>query len=517
MIFLFALLLPATFAQQVVCPAVWDPSAPYFCTEREVQNEALGNGLYNKLIPPVEKFRVPVDVTMGLNVYKLVNLDIQAAQIDLSVWIRLSWTDKRLAWNTSTYNVTQTTYYASNSNEESDIWVPDLEMYNQERSVYECADKQAMVYPSGFVFWSRPCIVSALCSFDELSKMPFDKTSCEMEFGGWSRSGWDVYYIESNPPISFASESTALTTFQEYSLDEGSSTATTVIYTYPCCPNEPWPVLQYNIGFERATNYYVMKIIVPNILFTFLSFAPFWIDVRSGERLSFGVTILLAMVAVDIIAAELLPICPEYLFIEALVGGSILFAFLSLVESCFVVYWYFKNEHEAEENVAVNAINSTAMAIASALHLKGKGSKGAAESDVAGSETPYTTNTSSTPSRPSTKIDPSDEPGGDVHVDDSNTDMFLDCDEGPDVPPTPTAVRPSLTRMGSLRKSFKKSFTNKNAKEKEKENRKVYLGERNLNEANVLTGHRVDRVSRWAFGLLYLLFLIVMFATIPLW
>jgi len=146
--------------------------------------------------------------------------------------------------------------------------------------------------------------------------MPFDKTSCEIEFGGWSRSGWDVYYIESNPPISFASESTALTTFQEYSLDEGSSTATTVIYTYPCCPNEPWPVLQYNIGFERATNYYVMKIIVPNILFTFLSFAPFWIDVRSGERLSFGITILLAMVAVDIIAADLLPICPEYLFIE---------------------------------------------------------------------------------------------------------------------------------------------------------------------------------------------------------
>ena len=71
--------------------------------------------------------------------------------------------------------------------------------------------------------------------------------------------------------------------------------------------------------------------------------------------------------------------------------------------------------------------------------------------------------------------------------------------------------------MGSLKKSFKKSFTNKNDKEKEKENREVYLKERNLNEANVLTGHRVDRVSRWAFVLLYLLFLIVMFATIPLW
>ena len=172
MIVLLGLLLPlATFAQQAVCPTIWNRGAPYFCTEREVQNGALGNGTYNKLVPPVEKFRVPVDVKMGLNVYKLVNLDIQAAQIDLSVWIRLSWTDKRLAWDTNTYNVSQTSYYASNSNEESVIWVPDLEMYNQERSVYECADKQAMVYPSGFVFWSRPCIVSALCSFNELSKV----------------------------------------------------------------------------------------------------------------------------------------------------------------------------------------------------------------------------------------------------------------------------------------------------------------------------------------------------------
>lgn len=68
----------------------------------------------------------------------------------------------------------------------------------------------------------------------------------------------------------------------------------------------------------------------------------FWFDVRTGERLSFGVTILLAMVAVDIISSELLPICPEYLFIEVLVAVSLLFAFLALCETCLVVYWYYK-------------------------------------------------------------------------------------------------------------------------------------------------------------------------------
>jgi hypothetical protein len=435
---------------------------------------------------------------MGLNVFKLVNLDIQSAQIELSVWIRLSWTDKRLAWNTTKYKVSQTSYYASNSNEETVIWVPDIEMYNQEKSIYECADKAAMVYPGGSVFWSRPCIVTALCSFDELSKMPFDKTSCGMEFGGWARGGYDVNYLPADPPLSFATEATSATTYQEYSIDEGSSTSKTFIYYYPCCPNEPWPVLQYEIGFERATNYYVLKIIVPNILFTFLSFGPFWLDVRSGERLSFGVTILLAMVAVDIIAADLLPICPEYLFIECLVGGSILFAFFALVESCFVVYWYYKNEHEAEENVAVNSINSAAMAIASALHLKGKGKgeEGRGSSDeMVDSATP------------NTDID-----DGKTNIDTgSNTDMFLDCQEGPDIPPP--ARRPSLTRMGSIRKSLGLNPSFKVAKE----NRKVYLRERNLNEANVLTGQKCDKISRWLFMCLYVLFLVVMFATIPLW
>ena len=51
-------------------------------------------------------------------------------------------------------------------------------------------------------------------------------------------------------------------------------------------------------------------------------------------RRSFGITILLAMVAVDIISSELLPICPEYLFIDVMVAVSILFAFLALVETC---------------------------------------------------------------------------------------------------------------------------------------------------------------------------------------
>jgi hypothetical protein len=81
-LFFFFLSLGA-FAQ-ITCPVntTWKSTVPYFCSEGEVQNNALNN--YNKLVPPVESFHVPVDVKMGLNVFKLVNLDIQSAQIELS-------------------------------------------------------------------------------------------------------------------------------------------------------------------------------------------------------------------------------------------------------------------------------------------------------------------------------------------------------------------------------------------------------------------------------------------------
>ena len=197
----------------------------------------------------------------------------------------MSWTDKRLSWNKTEVAVDQLSYYASNDKEVTDIYVPDLEIYNQEESLYEFADKNAQVSASGGVFWSRPGTLKLLCAFRDLGKHPFDKTSCAFEMGGWAKSGAYVDYVMSDPPISFSGEETSETTFQQYSIIEKDTRASRVEYFYPCCPKEPWPVLQYSLTVDRASSFYVLKVLIPNILFTYLSFFVFWFDVRSGERL----------------------------------------------------------------------------------------------------------------------------------------------------------------------------------------------------------------------------------------
>lgn len=144
---------------------------------------------YDSMAPPKESSgnNNPVVVSVGLNVFKIVDIDIKSATMSVSAWIRMTWSDKRLAWNDTETPVVQLAYYASNDREQTQIWVPDIELYNQKQSLYTFADKPAQVWSSGSMFWSRPGELEILCAFQDLSQHPFDQTECTFELGGWAK------------------------------------------------------------------------------------------------------------------------------------------------------------------------------------------------------------------------------------------------------------------------------------------------------------------------------------------
>jgi hypothetical protein len=151
-----------------------------------------------------------------------------------------------------------------------------------------------------------------------------------------------------DPPLMWGGTGTAATTYQEYRLVQDEARASINIYYYPCCPDEAWPTLTYTFVFERITTMllYLQKLAIPVILMTLMASAVFWFDVRCGERLGYGITILLAIMAVEIIAGETLPACSEWLWIEALSTGSFIFSTACLTESCFVTHIYYKQQKE---------------------------------------------------------------------------------------------------------------------------------------------------------------------------
>ena len=99
--------------------------------------------------------------------------------------------------------------------ENSLIWTPDIELYNHESAiwghgafgarlatVYSCWDGAPTRGGCGYVFWSRPGVVTALCKYSGLINFPNDDLSCDLEFAGWSLDGRSLDRARPFPPRS---------------------------------------------------------------------------------------------------------------------------------------------------------------------------------------------------------------------------------------------------------------------------------------------------------------------------
>ena len=255
---------------------------------------------YDKHVPPTST-GAPVEVGLQVRVYKIRSVSIAEARLSLQVWWRLWWVDERLTWRPEEHgNVSSVPFLAASfaSPEVSEIWLPELTVYNAIEPIARSLDTTyAIVSSNGTVFWSRPGPLELTCKFRGLVDFPFDTLGCDFEVGGWAlsglRQGLMLYDGGLHLPDPATQEATAGSSYQEYSLVSLSVSLSE--FYYPCCTSEPWPIARYSLTLERAAGlYYRILIIVPACLLTLLSFAVFWLSFEVGERLGFGITLILA-------------------------------------------------------------------------------------------------------------------------------------------------------------------------------------------------------------------------------
>ena len=68
----------------------------------------------------------------------------------------------------------------------------------------------------------------------------------------------------------------------------------------------------FEMYFRRRPRFFVLNIIVPCFLMTFLSSLVFFIPAQAGEKISYGISVLLAFVVFMLMFAESLPHTSEY-------------------------------------------------------------------------------------------------------------------------------------------------------------------------------------------------------------
>ncbi|XP_072169917.1 neuronal acetylcholine receptor subunit alpha-7-like [Diadema setosum] len=253
--------------------------------KRRLYTDLIGNYGPNT-IRPVFNDSTPIQVKLRMVVYHLVEFDEPLQQITLHAAVKLVWHDAFLVWNE--------TDYGGISNFETDvdmIWTPDITLLTSNKlDSYKMILRRATVSSSGEVSWLSPVILTSSCLFD-VYLFPFDVQRCTFEFSSWtsSRELLDLdFFSERNR--------TTLNSFRyngAWGIQEDITEK--ILRLYSCC-DEPFTEVHYHLTLWRVSTSYVLGIIIPSVLLSLTTLLIFMLPPESGEKISFGVTNLLAMV-----------------------------------------------------------------------------------------------------------------------------------------------------------------------------------------------------------------------------
>jgi nicotinic acetylcholine receptor len=135
---------------------------------------------------PVSNVTKPVEVKVGLSLQQILEVDPVRGTMTSLVWPSLEWTDEFLTWKDSVSKI------HSISMNVGDIWLPDIEFYNQVGRTSQRERDQVVLTESGSITWIPAFLVTTTCSnITDMAKVE-DSTFCEIKMGSWTHNGLEI-------------------------------------------------------------------------------------------------------------------------------------------------------------------------------------------------------------------------------------------------------------------------------------------------------------------------------------
>ena len=264
--------------------------------------DALTTG-YDSNVRPTEDSRNATEVKFDLTLSKIVKLDIKEQQLQTNVRIVMRWTDTRLKWNRSQNNETDRLVAPS-----SLFWTPDILLYNtahdESVSGSDVYKANLQIDENGTVTWMSPVTLKSSCDIN-VKWFPFDTQQCSLVFGSISMT-------KKKLALSFFNKPDSVSAFQgKFHYSSGIWSVNNVLpqlrdETYSCCPN-PFSLIEFTLTLNRLPMYFVLYLVLPCLCLSLLSPCIFFVPPESGERIGFGITVVLAMSVYLLVISDKLP------------------------------------------------------------------------------------------------------------------------------------------------------------------------------------------------------------------
>lgn len=351
-------------------------------------------GIYGestKLTPPIPPLGGPLVVSVGIFMYALSDVDVISDTFQLEYFLRLSWRDWRLKWDPDDYGGIRRIAVEKDS-----IWTPQVLPMNNGAESSETLTNfydethLTITHPPKFkgeyynvsehtdqpvVYWSRVGNTRFRCRPDDttlmttaggefhlpidenilrkvggkrrwpsnldLSLFPFDFQHCQMVFGTWTSTADKIKFDMMSPaaepsvPNRAHNQGVASPSPQWHVLEVFGEVVDAV---YEVFPTAHWSQVNFYLTFERESADYLLNIILPVVVITYLGLLSFFIPIEAGERIGLGMTALLTVLAVMFITMDQLPKTKDVTLLTVFYLISISYCVIPVVVSAINLY-----------------------------------------------------------------------------------------------------------------------------------------------------------------------------------
>ncbi|KAG7514247.1 neuronal acetylcholine receptor subunit alpha-9-like [Solea senegalensis] len=260
---------------------------------QKLLNDLFAN--YTSALRPVEDTNTILNVTLQVTLSQIIDMDERNQILTAYLWIRQVWVDAHLTWDKDDYDGLDTIRIPS-----SYVWRPDIVLYNNADDRFTGPmDTNVVIQHDGQIMWDSPAITKSSCKVD-VSFFPFDAQQCRFTYGSWTYNGNQLDILNAMDSADLAD------LVENVEWEVLGMPAKKNVIVYGCCA-DPYPDVTYILMLKRKASFYVFNLLIPCVMISFLAPLGFYLPADSGEKVSLGVTVMLALTVFQLLVAEIMP------------------------------------------------------------------------------------------------------------------------------------------------------------------------------------------------------------------
>jgi hypothetical protein len=276
----------------------------------------------------------PTQVSVGIWIVDINNIDSAQQNFTADIAIVLRWTDARLA-----HTGMGAVYYALEQ-----IWTPRVSIANETSSVVRKLPESAEVEPDGTVLY-RQRYVGSFTQPLRLQSFPFDRQDFHIQFVAIRYRPDEVMFVPDQNWINNGLKQGAgiapSPTLPDWTIEKWE----TKPMTYALAPGLEYSGYAFEFTASRNVLHYILKVILPLVLIVMMSWSVFWTEpTNSNTQFSIAVTSMLTLIAYRFAVDTQLPRLPYMTQLDTFFLVSTLLVFLSLIE--VLVTTILDNNHQ---------------------------------------------------------------------------------------------------------------------------------------------------------------------------